>query len=294
VAWSEVETEIINPGGSAGRKGKTMAKKLSDKQIRFFGTAAQRAGLKRRRAAARANSGKKKKSFKKPASRPAHRPRTATPHKQNPVPQIIGLTLGNAARKGTVMAKSATKKKKSFAGAHRAASGMKKTKKKYFRGRRGNPGALGSVMDWVKGGVGGLAGVVVTRGLPQVVLADKNQGGIGYLANGVTAALAGWVSHLVFPRERVVTASVLAGGFAALLARIIGDFTTYGKYLALTGVGDYMVWNGVTPQRLQDPNSAMMEVPAGWGAPPPALVMQSSGADMMGAGMDAGRRAGVC
>jgi hypothetical protein len=294
MALSKVVTEVVNPG-SMGRKVKSMAKKLSDKQIRFFGTAAQRAGLKRRRAASRVNAGRKhKKSFKK-ASRPATHRMRSVPVKKNPIPQILTLSLGNAARKGSVkMAKSKKHHKKHFAGAHRNA-GRKSMHVKRFRGRgHRNPGMLGSVMDWVKGGIGVLGGVVVTRGLPQLVLADANQGAVGYLANGVTAALAGWASHLLFPRERVITASVLAGGFAALLARVIGDYTTYGKYLSLTGVGDYMVWNGVTPQRLVDPNQAMVEIPAGWGAPPPVMAIQSSGADMMGAGMDMGRRAGVC
>jgi len=134
--------------------------------------------------------------------------------------------------------------------------------------RRHNPGlaGLGRPMDWVIGGAGVLGGVVVTRGLPQVLLQAKNTGVTGYAANAVAAAGAGWLAHLVF-KKPVLTASVIAGGFAALIARIISDQTSYGKFLSLTGLGDYnMNFRFAIPQRLgRDLRS--VEIPAGWGAP---------------------------
>lgn len=291
MAWSEVVTEVV---GNPGRKGaKSMARKLTAKQIKFFGTKRQKAAL----AAKRSRSAKRSSSKSKARSKKTHRPRTAA----NPGPEALVLTLGNSARKGRTMATSSKKKKKSGAHAHRknAGGGGKRKKVMQFKRRRTqrNPGALGSPMDWITGGAGVLAGVVGTRALPQVILSDKNTGPVGYFANAVTAAGLGWVAHLVFPRNRILTASVLAGGFAAVIARIIGDYTSYGKYLSLTGVGDYMVSNFVSPQRLVNPGGAMMEVPAGWGAVPPALVMASSGvdpADLASTGVDLGRRAGVC
>jgi len=132
--------------------------------------------------------------------------------------------------------------------------------------RRHNPAGLGRPVDWVIGGAGVLGGVVVTRGLPQVVLQAKNTGAVGYFSNAVAAAGAGWLAHLLF-KKPVLTASVIAGGFAALIARIISDQTSYGKFLSLTGLGDYnMNFRFAIPQRLgRDLRS--VEIPAGWGAP---------------------------
>lgn len=193
------------------------------------------------------------------------------------------------------MAKSTTKKKSAAKRNTASRSGSKK--KMFAKKRRSNPSALGSPMDWAQGGAGVLAGVVGTRAIPQLILGEKNVQGMGYFANFVTAAGLGWVTHLLFPRNRVLMASVLAGGFAALFARVIGDFTTYGKYLSLTGgVGDYMISNAPVPSRIIDPNQAMFEVPTGWGSSMPAgaMVMQSSGAADLANGVDLGRRGGVC
>lgn len=269
-----------------------MAKrKLSDKQIKIFGTKAQKAGLLRRKAAKRSGARKARPASKKTP----HRPRTAPARKQNPVPQMLALTLGNSAPKTKKGAKKAMALSKSkTAGKKKNRAGGKK-KKSFSKPFKRNPGALGSPMDWLTGGSGVLAGVVGTRAIPQLVLAEKNVGPTGYFANGVVAAGMGWLAHMAFPRNRVLVAGVLAGGFAALIARIIGDYTTYGKYLSLTGVGDYMVSNAVAPQRLVHPDSAMVEVPSGWGSAPPQLAFASSGAgDMSGSGVDLGRRAGVC
>jgi hypothetical protein len=298
MAWSEVTVDVVGNPASGRKKGAMKKRKLSDKQIRIFGTKSQKAGLQRRLSAKRSakRSAVKRSAAKRPAKKSSHRPRTAA-KKQNPAPQLLALTLGNSAKK--VVRSMATSKKKKGGGGASAASrqnGGRKKKKMFSRpAHRRNPGQLGSPMEWITGGAGVLTGVVGTRALPQLVLGEKNQGPMGYLANGLTAAGLGWVAHLVFPRNRVLVAGVLAGGFAAVIARVIGDYTTYGKYLSLTGVGDYMVSNAVAPQRLMNPGSAMVEVPTGWGAPP-MMAFQSSGAgsDMASSGIDLGRRAGVC
>ena len=116
---------------------------------------------------------------------------------------------------------------------------------------------LGRPIDWVQGGAGVLVGVVGTRALPQMILGASNTGMQGYLANAVTAAGLGWVTHMVFPRNPTLTTSVIAGGFAALLARIIADKTSFGPQLSLTGLGDwglglYKKSNYPYPPQLQD------------------------------------------
>jgi hypothetical protein len=99
--------------------------------------------------------------------------------------------------------------------------------------------AIGNPMVWIEGGAGVLAGVVGTRAIPQLIMAGSNTGAMGYVMNAVTAAGLGFLSHMVFPRKPQLTAAIVAGGFAALLARIISDQTPFGAQLSLTGLGDY-------------------------------------------------------
>jgi hypothetical protein len=181
------------------------------------------------------------------------------------VPEIISLTLGNpgnpARKKGRkTMAKH-------FKTKHRAASkrnaGRRKSTKRYaFSRRKRNPAGLGRPMDWVKGGVGVLAGVVVTRALPQAVLPSSNSGITGYAMNAATAIAAAWGTHLV-TKDSVLTAAVAAGGFASLIARIISDMTSFGSYLSLTGMGDYQFSNFGVPQHLTAMQNAQFTLPAG-------------------------------
>lgn len=154
------------------------------------------------------------------------------------------------------MAKMKTKKRASAK--HGNAGRPAHRKKSMGRQRRRNPAGLGRPMDWVLGGAGVLGGVVGTRALPQVVLQAKNTGVMGYLANAVAAAGLGWVAHLLI-KKPVVTAAVIAGGFASLIARIIGDQTPYGQYLSLPGqgMGDYIAWPFLVPQRVTDGGAAL-------------------------------------
>lgn len=287
MAYSVVETRIANPAGKRKRK---MAKRhLTAKQIRAgFGGARRKAALKTRRA----NSAKKhhKRRTNPSASAPKkrhrlkvsrHRPRAK---RKNPTPEIISFVMGNPAkRKGRKMAKHSYSKKRRQrnAGAHHYTKRRRRnTARTIHHRKRRNPGELGRPMDWVKGGVGVIAGGVGTRMIPQF-FGSTNAGGIGYAMNAATAIILAWGAH-AFTKDRVLTASVAAGGFAALILRIVGDLTPYGQALSLSGFGDYMVSNWVTPQRIVDPRQAMFEVPSGWGTMPmlgPAAVGQQSGAD---------------
>ena len=141
------------------------------------------------------------------------------------------------------------------------------SKKRGAHRRRSNPGPIGNPKTWVIGGAGVLAGVFVSRGLPQLVLGAGNTGAMGYAANAAAAAAAGYATHML-TRNSTLTAGVVAGGFAALLARLIGDYTPYGKTIALSGWGDYQFSNivGLTPQRLIRPGNAQTE---GWTPTPP-------------------------
>lgn len=151
--------------------------------------------------------------------------------------------------------------------------------------RRRNPGALGSAGSWVVGGAGILGGVVVTRALPQLVLGSSNSGPMGYAANAATAVLGGFLLNSIGAGRKFAVPFV-GGGFAALIARIISDYTPYGKALALSGWGDYQFSNivGTVPQRVINMNSAVTE----WGGPGNANLAMSRG------GSDFGVRGGSC
>jgi hypothetical protein len=94
-------------------------------------------------------------------------------------------------------------------------------------------------MDWLQGGAGVVAGVVGARALPQMLLGASNTGPMGYVANAVAAVGLGWLTHMLFPRNQVLVTSVIAGGFAGLISRVISDKTPFGAQLSLTGLGDY-------------------------------------------------------
>lgn len=136
------------------------------------------------------------------------------------------------------MAKTHSKKKRATAKRSNPA-GRRQVRKVVRHRRRSNPAGLGRPMDWLQGGAGVIAGVVGTRAIPQLVLGPSNTGPMGYVANAVAAVGLGWLTHMLFPRNSVLTTSVIAGGFAGLLSRIIAEKTPFGGTLSLSGLGDW-------------------------------------------------------
>ncbi len=279
MAWTTVETKIANPASKgAGRKTRrnvaTKRKKLSAKQIMHFGTKRQRAALKakRRRPAAKKRHAVAKKrnparKVRRVVRRAPVRRKTSSARRKvrrsNPG-EIVSLLLGNPSKRRKAVAK---RRKKTTARRRTNPAGRRRkravTTRRHTR-RRSNPGALGSPMDWVQGGAGVLAGGVGARLLPQIVLGASNAGPMGYAANAVAALGLGWLVHMLFPRNRVLSVATIAGGFAALLQRVISDNTSYGSILTGAGVGDYMVSSFATPQRIVDGlHSAELAVPGG-------------------------------
>jgi hypothetical protein len=125
-------------------------------------------------------------------------------------------------------------------------------------------------MDWVTGGAGVLAGGVGARMIPQMLMGPSNTGAMGYAANAAAAIGLGWLAHVMFPRQPILTVTVIAGGFGGLISRIVADRTSFGGALSLTGLGDwglglYQKSNFNNPQRIaaaRGPNSSMFT----WGA----------------------------
>jgi hypothetical protein len=90
-----------------------------------------------------------------------------------------------------------------------------------------------------------------------MILGASNTGYMGYIANAVAAVGLGWLTHMVFPRNQVLVTSVIAGGFAGLISRIIADQTPFGAQLSLSGglgdwgLGLYQKSNYPYPPRVQ-------------------------------------------
>jgi hypothetical protein len=283
MAWSEITTKIANPARKAHH---TMAKKLSAKQIKFFGTPRQKAALKskrkrkvasrpKHRAGTKPNPPRKKRRIASHAKRtaPRKKKRVSAARRKNPG-EIITFLAGNPARKrGTAVAKSRKTKRASS----KTAGRRPKRKLMNKARRRKNPmggGALPRPMEWAKLGVGGIGGGFLTRIIPQLAGAS-NTGPMGYAMNAAAAIAITLGVHMA-TKDKFLTMGAATGGAIALGLRIAGDYTAYGSVLALSGFGDYMVSNFVTPQRIVNPNSAIWEVPSGWGTQPAALPYGSS------------------
>lgn len=127
---------------------------------------------------------------------------------------------------------------------------------------RRNPGQVGSLL---KTGLAVVGGAVGSKMAAQVVLGAKNVGVFGYLANAAAGGVLAWGAKALL-KDRVISQGIIIGTVVQIITRAIGDYTPYGQYLTGMGMGDYMVSNFVTPQRLVDGlNSPMVQVPAGWG-----------------------------
>ena len=287
------ETIIANPARRRKKK-KNMAKRrrrnMSAKQIRIFGTPRQKAALK-------------SKHKRKKKSNASHRPRTKarrTVKRANPVHHrtkrrrktnkarrrnlgaIYALTANPAKRRNS-MAKTKRRRRKSSNPSHRRAGSAHRRRHsnpaRRHHSRRHNPGSFGSPSDWLYGGVGVLAGVIGTRALPQAVLSSSNTGVLGYLANAASTALLAFAAHLAAPRNNVLKASVIAGGAASIISRVIQDYTLLGSYSSSVGMGDYLVSNFLTPQYLTNGmQNANLLNPGGSTAATTATPVNVSGA----------------
>lgn len=130
------------------------------------------------------------------------------------------------------------------------------------RSVRRNPGQIGSL---VKTGLSVIGGAVGSKVGAQLVLGSKNVGIFGYLGNAAAGGLLAWGAKAVL-HDRTISQGIIIGTVVQIITRAIGDFTPYGSFLSGAGMGDYMVSNFVTPQRMVDGlNSAMLQVPNGWG-----------------------------
>jgi hypothetical protein len=103
-----------------------------------------------------------------------------------------------------------------------------------------NPNAItGRTVQIIKQGALALAGLVATRQLPQLVLADKNTSWMGYLAN-LAVALGSATLANAFMKGAGVPVAI--GGGLYIVDRVLTEqFSSAGQILSLSGVGDFKV-----------------------------------------------------
>jgi hypothetical protein len=151
--------------------------------------------------------------------------------------------------------------------------------------KRHNPGK--GVARVVRATVFAAGGFIVSKVGTQAVMGSNNTGWMGYLGNAIATAILAFGAHMITsnPEDSFMVA---VGGGLNILGRIISDYSLLGSYSSQLGMGDYMVSNFVTPQRLSSDfrslTQANMQIPQGWGpgAAPPTAVVSSSGVSTAG------------
>jgi len=264
---------------------------MSAKQIKFFGTPAQKAGLKRSRAAKRNTS---------------HRIRSRPKAKRKNFGEIVSLSLGaaNPARKRKAN-KAMAKTKRRRASAHRARTNAPRRRRRSTavvhhrrrtrrsnpvtyhrrrrhnpvvhhrrRGSRRNPLGTGWGATFVEG-LGVLSGLLGSKYVAQMILGTSNTGIMGYAANLGVGVAGGWAAGSLLKKPKLGQA-FLIGAVIEVIVRVLEDYTPFGQYTSGMGVGDYFASNWVTPQRYTDAlHSAQVQIPGGWA---PSVVVQSNAA----------------
>ena len=95
-------------------------------------------------------------------------------------------------------------------------------------------------------------------------------------------ALLTFLSHMV-SKDRIISASVLAGGVASIISRAIQDFGLLGPYSAQAGLGDYLVSDFLAPQTLSNGlQSAQLNKPSWAAAPVIPVNVAGAGAGVAG------------
>jgi hypothetical protein len=294
VAFAAKRRVVINP---ARRNSKTRRKRnMTPKQIKFFGTPAQKAALR--------NSRRRKLNSSR-ARNTASRSRSYLPRKhrartKNPG-EILSLVLNPGGRKkGKTMAeprrrrrsrasgRRSNRRRRSVANPHRHhhrrnrmhLNPSRRHHRRHNRrhNRRPNPGANGegSFKNAMGQGLSFMGGYFISKYATQLVMGSANTSVAGYLGNAVATAVLAITAH-IFPPTRNFSMALVAGGATQILARILSDNTAFGQITSSLGVGDYQMQNFVTPQRLVAPlESAQIEIPTGWGAPAPVVVSTQS------------------
>ncbi len=154
--------------------------------------------------------------------------------------------------------------------------------------RHRNPAGYQWTDLFILGG-GALVGSTLSLAGTQMILQSNNTGVMGYAGNLLSTLILAWLGGMV-TKNRAFPAGILAGGVGAIMRRIISDYSLFGGYTSQLGMGDYMVSNWVTPQRLTSDFRSLTEANVGqgqWGfQAAPAMAISSSGVSATGMGLE--------
>lgn len=252
-------------------------RKMSAKQIKFFGTARQKASLKASKSRTK-NAGKRsirktKKRVTSPTSwgtmmkarikRAKPRPVSRVKRRKN-VGEIVSIALAGlnpGKKRSSSMAKRRRKSAVKTVARRRKNSGTAKRRtrrtvvarkrthsrrrknpvysmRRVRHGRRRNAGVAGLTSGMLGQAVGVIAGAVGSKYITQLALGGNNTGLMGYAGNAIATVALGWGAKKVTKSEAFGN-SVMVGGLVALVLRAINDNTTIGSFvnLSLAGAG---------------------------------------------------------
>lgn len=246
-------------------------RKMSAKQIKFFGTARQKASLKasKRRTNGGKNSVRKTKKVYKEygpltprltKQLKAYKTRRKTKRRKN-VGEIVSIALAGlnpGKKRSSSMAKRRRKSAVKTVARRRKNSGTSKrrtrrvtARKSTHSRRRKNPvysmrkvhrrrnaGVAGLTSGMLGQAVGVIAGAVGSKYITQLALGGNNTGLMGYAGNAIATVALGWGAKKVTKSEAFGN-SVMVGGLVALVLRAINDNTAIGSFvnLSLAGAG---------------------------------------------------------
>ncbi len=269
---------LVNP--ARRRRRKRNPKKMSAKQIRFFGTKRQRAALKSTRKRKRTNRARrhspKRNAHRKRtrAIRRANRPRRRSRARRRNPGGIVEVALNPAPkRRKRTVAKTRKRRRRSNARRyHRRRSNpapvrhrrrrRSSTARRHNRRRsyRRNP-SMGGLSSLVVSAAYAIGGAVGSKYLTQMVLGASNVGYVGYAAN-IAAAFVGGKAVGMFTKNKQAENSVILGGVIMTLIRFLSDQTPLGATLQQYGLGDYEASTWLTPARyVNAATSAQVDLP---------------------------------
>ncbi len=266
-------------------------KKLSAKQIKFFGTKRQKAALKRKKTS---SAGSKKKNPKRKNARVVKVKSTTRKKasvkrqvKRNPAPFLITLGAVNPKRR-TTMAKRRKKARKVGARRRRPTTPMavnprrrrrvasvrsrsNGSRRKSYGRRRRNPEAFGiqaTSSKFMQAVAGGLVGVAATKFIPTLVPMNiiGNNNLMRFVVSVASAIVAGMGAKKLAAGP--FADGVLFGGLMQAASVGMNTFLPAGpaRALALNGMGEFVDGRFVVPQN-----------PISFASPAPAARIQASG-----------------
>lgn len=183
----------------------------------------------------------------------------------NPLLALVGPTINSDRRQNGMAAKKKAKKSnpsRAASGGAKRGKGKKKTTNPFYghkkmtgakktgtkRRKRNPPAFVKSAKDALVLGFWALVGLVIARQLPQMLLKEKNQGAMGYLANLATAVIAGILGAKTLGAD--AGTGLLIGGGLMVVNRVMTEkLSPVGQVLSITGLGDFQSLGEFSPEQ---------------------------------------------